>query len=41
LIAEGKSTKDIAARIGLSAKTVETHRIKIMDKLNLYIPSLN
>jgi len=36
LIAEGKSTKDIAARLGLSAKTVETYRLKIMDKVNLY-----
>ena len=41
LIAEGKSTKDIAARLGLSAKTVETYRLKIMDKVNLYtIPEL-
>jgi two-component system response regulator NreC len=41
LIAEGKSTKDIAARLGLSAKTVETYRKQIMDKVNLYtIPEL-
>jgi two-component system, NarL family, response regulator NreC len=41
LIAEGKSTKDIAARLGLSAKTVETYRIQIMNKVNLYtIPEL-
>jgi DNA-binding NarL/FixJ family response regulator len=35
LIAEGKSTKDIAARLALSVKTVETHRKQIMDKLDI------
>jgi len=35
LIAEGKSTKDIAARLELSVKTVETHRKQIMDKLDI------
>lgn len=35
LIAEGKSTKDIAARLQLSVKTVETHRKQIMDKLEI------
>jgi two-component system, NarL family, response regulator NreC len=35
LIAEGKSTKDIAARLDLSVKTVETHRKQIMDKLEI------
>jgi DNA-binding NarL/FixJ family response regulator len=35
LIAEGKSTKDIAARLELSVKTVETHRKQIMDKLEI------
>jgi len=35
LIAEGKSTKDIAARLKLSVKTVETHRKQIMDKLEI------
>lgn len=36
LIAEGKSTKDIAARLYVSIKTVETHRKQIMDKLDLH-----
>ncbi len=36
LIAEGKGTKEIARRLFLSVKTVETHRKKIMEKLNLY-----
>ena len=35
LIAEGRSTKDIAARLELSVKTVETHRKQIMDKLEI------
>ncbi len=36
LWAEGKSTKEIAARLFLSEKTVEGHRQHIMDKLNLH-----
>jgi DNA-binding NarL/FixJ family response regulator len=36
LIAEGKSTKQTAAKLGVSVKTVETHRKQIMDKLNIY-----
>jgi DNA-binding NarL/FixJ family response regulator len=35
LIAEGRSTKDIANRLTLSVKTVETHRKQIMDKLEI------
>ena len=34
LIAEGLKTKDIADRIHVSVKTVETHRQQIMRKLN-------
>ncbi len=34
LIAEGLKTKDIAAHIHVSVKTVETHRQQIMRKLN-------
>jgi DNA-binding NarL/FixJ family response regulator len=35
LIAEGMKTKDIAERIHVSVKTVETHRQQIMRKLNV------
>ena len=35
-IAEGKSTKEIALSLYVSAKTVETHRKKIMDKLEMH-----
>jgi len=36
LLAEGKSTKDVAAILGLSVKTAETHRSNIMGKLGLH-----
>jgi len=36
LIAEGRSTKEIAFDLGVSVKTVETHRRQMMDKLNLH-----
>ncbi len=36
LLAEGASTKEIAARLRISAKTVDTHRRQIMDRLNLH-----
>ena len=36
LIAEGRSTKEIAFRFGVSLKTVETQRQQIMKKLNLF-----
>jgi two-component system response regulator NreC len=35
LLAEGKTSKDIAARLHLSVPTVETHRRQLMDKLGL------
>jgi len=35
LVAEGKSNKEIAGLLNLSVYTVETHRAKIMQKLNL------
>lgn len=35
LIAEGKSSKGIAAALEIAVTTVETHRRQIMDKLNL------
>ena len=41
LVAEGKSSKQIAHALSLSVYTVETHRAKIMQKLNLRgIPEL-
>ena len=36
LYAEGHTTKHIAERLNLSVKTVETHRRKIMEKLDIY-----
>ena len=36
LVAEGRTTKDIADALGVSAKTVDTHRQNIMDKLDLH-----
>jgi DNA-binding NarL/FixJ family response regulator len=36
LIAEGKTTKQIAGNLNISIKTIESHRRKIMDKLNLH-----
>jgi DNA-binding NarL/FixJ family response regulator len=35
LIAEGKSSKEIAKALGIAVPTVETHRRQIMTKLNL------
>jgi len=35
LLAEGRSNKEVATSLGISVKTVETHRARIMDKLNL------
>jgi len=36
LLAEGKSSKDVAKALGLSVKTAETHRANIMRKLGLH-----
>jgi len=35
-IAEGQTTKEIAALLGLSVKTVESHRINLMRKLDIH-----
>jgi DNA-binding NarL/FixJ family response regulator len=41
MVAEGKSTKEIAYRLGLSGKTVETHRLQIMQRLDIHdVPGL-
>jgi len=41
LVAEGKSSKEVANLLNLSVYTVETHRAKVMQKLNLHnIPEL-
>src|SRR5205809_2352140 len=36
LLAEGKSSKEVAVALGLSVKTAETHRSNIMRKLELH-----
>lgn len=36
LIAEGKSTRQIADELNVSVKTVESHRAQVMKKLNLH-----
>jgi len=36
LIAEGKATKDIAVILGISVKTAESHRSRLMQKLDIH-----
>jgi DNA-binding NarL/FixJ family response regulator len=36
LLAEGKSSKEVAVALGLSVKTAETHRANIMTRLNCH-----
>jgi DNA-binding NarL/FixJ family response regulator len=36
LIAEGKNTKEIGGILGISAKTAESHRTNIMQKLHIH-----
>ncbi len=36
LIAEGKTTKEIASRLNLSIKTIETHRAQLMERLDIH-----
>jgi two-component system response regulator NreC len=41
LVAEGKTNKEVASRLGLSVHTVDTHRGNILQKLNLHsVPEL-
>lgn len=41
LIAEGHATRQIAEKLNVSAKTVETHRAQLMDRLEIHdIPGL-
>jgi DNA-binding NarL/FixJ family response regulator len=35
LLAEGNSTKQIAGQLDVSVKTIETHRSRIMEKLDM------
>lgn len=39
LVAEGKPNKQIAALLGITARTVEAHRARIMEKLDLNDPA--
>ncbi|HEV2315641.1 MAG TPA: response regulator transcription factor [Candidatus Acidoferrales bacterium] len=36
LIAEGKTTKEVAGVLNISVKTAETHRTRIMEKLDIH-----
>jgi two-component system response regulator NreC len=36
LVGEGKSTKDIAEHLGISVKTAESHRARLMKKLDIH-----
>jgi len=36
LIAEGRSTKEVAGVLGVSVKTAETHRTRLMTKLDIH-----
>jgi len=36
LVAEGKTTKEVAAILGVSVKTAESHRTRLMRKLEIH-----
>jgi DNA-binding NarL/FixJ family response regulator len=36
LIAEGNTTKEIAKKLSISVKTVETHRMQLMERLDIH-----
>ncbi len=36
LIAEGQSNKEIASKLGIGVRTIETHRERIMRRLDIH-----
>jgi DNA-binding NarL/FixJ family response regulator len=41
LIAEGRGTKEIAGILNVSVKTIETHRARLMERLDIHdVPGL-
>ncbi|MEY2485303.1 MAG: hypothetical protein QOH39_951 [Verrucomicrobiota bacterium] len=41
LLAEGKNTKEVASNLDISVKTVESHRLQLMERLNIHdVPGL-
>jgi DNA-binding NarL/FixJ family response regulator len=36
LVAEGQRTREVAKRLGLSIKTIESHRSEIMKRLRIH-----
>jgi len=36
LVAEGRTTKEVASNLGISVKTAESHRSRIMEKLEIH-----
>jgi len=41
LVAEGKNNKEVAYDLGISVKTVESHRLQLMERLNIHdVPGL-
>jgi DNA-binding NarL/FixJ family response regulator len=41
LIAEGQSTREMAEVLGVSVKTIETHRLRLMERLGIHdVPGL-
>lgn len=36
MIAEGQSNKEMASKLGVGVRTIETHRERVMDKLNIH-----
>jgi DNA-binding CsgD family transcriptional regulator len=41
LLAEGRTAKEMARLLGISSKTVETHRAQLMERLDIHdVPGL-